>query len=112
MAEELAMLPEPYEFLELADKSSIRLRIQSYDYGLALIKPKYPGAPAQKEIKVLRFHMDRKDKPTAPHYWDFTASTAIASILPMLRANYHKTKVLVLTAQGVAPKKRFTVDWI
>jgi len=112
MAEELAILPEPYEFLELKDGETRRLRIQRYEYGLAVIKPRYYAAPAQKEIKVLRFHMDPKDKPTAPHYWDFTSGTAIASILPMLKANYHRTKVLQLKAQGEAPKKRFTVEWI
>jgi len=112
MEEELPLLREPYEYLELKDGATIRLRIQSYEYGRTIIKPRYYAAPAQKEIKALRFHMDPKDKPTAPHYWDFTAGTAIASILPELRAKKHLKYVLVLTAHGEAPKKRFTVAWI
>jgi len=112
MAEELELLPGPYEFLELPSGQAIRLRIQSWEYGLAVIKPRYYGAPATKEIKVLRMHMDPKDKLTAPHYWDFTASTAIDAILPELRAKKHLKYALVLKAQGDAPKKRFTVEWI
>jgi hypothetical protein len=112
MAEELLYLPGPFEILELQDGKTIRLRITEWAYGKMLIKPRYYGAPEEKEINVLRLHVDPSFKPTAPHYWDFTAGTAIASILPELRAKKHQTHVLVLTAHGEAPKKRFTVAWI
>jgi hypothetical protein len=112
MAEELPFLEAPFEILELADGKEIRLRITRYEYGRMLIRPRFYGAPAEKEIKVLRLHVDRAAKATAPPYWDFTAGTAIASILPMLEAGMHRTKTLVLKAQGEAPKKRFTVAWI
>jgi len=112
MAEEMPFLEGPYEILELADGKQIRLRIREWAYGKMLIKPRYYGAPAQKEIAALRLFVDPADKLTAPHYWDFTAGTAITDILPELRAKKHATHILVLTAHGEAPKKRFTVAWI
>lgn len=109
MAAENARLPEPYELLDLADGASESFVPVRYERGTMEIRPRWRGAPATKEIPVLRVHVRTEDKPFFPHYWDVTSKTAAAQLLPMLMDPRARDYMITVTKYGVAPRARFTV---
>ena len=109
MAAEVGRLPEPYELLDLPDRGSESFVPVRYERGTMIIKPRYRGAPEEKEITVLRIHVRTEDKPFFPHYWDVTSKTAAAQLLPMLMDPRARDYVITVTKYGVAPRARFTV---
>lgn len=110
MAEELRRLPGPYEILELADRESKDLRVVSWERGTMEIHPRYPGAPETKEIPVLRVHVSADTKPLPPHYYDITSKTLTAQLLPFLLEPGFEKWTFRVTAYGVAPRKRFSLE--
>ena len=110
MAEVMRRLPGPYEILDLPDGGSVRIRVVSYERGSVIIHPKYAGAPAEKEIPVLRVHLASGVKPYPPMYWDITSKTLTAQMLPMLMEPGFEKYEFVVTKHGVAPRARFTLE--
>jgi len=110
MAEVLRQLVGPYEILDLPDRGSVRLRIVTWERGSMLIHPRFPGAPAEKEIEVLRVHLAPGVKALPPPYFDVTSKTLIAQLLPLLLERDFDRYVYVITKFGVAPKARFTLE--
>ena len=106
----LAELPPPYEILELRDGESIALKIVDWRLGTMRIHPRFPGAPPEKIIKVLRLYVPREMKKVGPNYWDITAQTLVYQLLPFLQDPRFREKTFKITAYGVAPRKRFTVE--
>ncbi len=102
------MLSEPMEILELGDGSSFPLRVLRWEKDEAIIRPAH--APQGKGITVLRVHVRAEDKATTPLYWDITGKGAIALLLPQLTQPGFEKKTFVLSAVGVAPKKRFSLE--
>jgi len=74
------------------------------------IHPKYPGAPPVKIIKALRVLVSAGTKPLGPPYWDITSQTLIATIKPLLAASKVSPFKCRLTAHGVAPSKRYSLE--
>ncbi len=125
-------LPRPYEILELADGQSARLRIRGWSEGTMRIFPADWEARIQadlrrgaidqaeaerrrrdgKEIGGLRIVIPAEDKPAGPAWWDLTGTTLIAQLQPYLAAPGYRDKVFRITAHGVAPKKRFSLEVI
>jgi len=112
MAVELRRLVGPYEILDLPDRGSARLRIVSWEQGSMIIHPEYPGAPAEKEIPVLRVHLYPGVKPYPPPYYDITSKTLQAQMLPMLMERGFENYWYVITKYGEAPRARFTLERI
>jgi len=112
VAEVLRPLMEPYEILDLPDRGSITLRVVSWERGSMKIHPKYPGAPVEKEIPVLRVHLAAGVKPTPPQYFDVTSKTLSAQLLPYFLERGFTEYRYVITKYGVAPKARFTLERI
>ena len=110
MAAEVGRLPEPYEILDLGDGASEAFVPVKYERGTMIIHPRYRGAPAEKEIPVLRVHVRTEDKAFFPHYWDVTSKTAAAQLLPMLMDPRARDYMITVTKHGVAPRARFTVS--
>ena len=106
----LPELPGPYEILELRDGESVTLKIRDWRLGIMRIRPRFAGAPPEKVIKVLRLYVPRETKPVGPDYWDVTSQTLIYQLLPFLQAPDFRAKSFRITAFGVAPRKRFTVE--
>jgi hypothetical protein len=102
-------LSEPFEILELADGQTIRLRIANFEWGEAVIHPRYPGAPVEKRIPVLRLYVPADYKPRGPPYWDVTSKTLQAQLKPLLEGLKASGREVVITAHGVPPSKRFTL---
>ena len=110
MSENLRRLVGPYEIFELADRESVTLRVTSWERGSIVIHPRYEGAPAEKEIEAMRVHLAPGVKPTPPMYWDVTAKTLIAQLMPILLERGQERYEFIVTKFGVAPKARFTVE--
>ena len=107
---ELRRLIGPYELLDLPDHGRVELRITSWERGSLISQPRYAGAPAEKEIGALRVHLAPGVKPYPPMYYDITSKTLIAQMLPVLMEPGYVDQVFVITAYGVAPRKRFTLE--
>jgi len=110
MAAELRRLPGPYEILDLPDRGSVTLRVRSYERGLMTIHPRYEGGPEEKEIPVLRLHLQEGVKPYPPAYYDVTSKTLQSQLIPMLAATGFDVYEYVITKFGEAPRARFTVE--
>jgi len=108
----LRSLVGPYELLDLPDRGSVKLRIQTYERGTMMISPKYAGAPETKEIEVLRVHLAPGVKVLPPPYYDITSKTLTAQLLPLLMERDYERYTYVITKYGVAPKARFTLERI
>lgn len=100
----------PYEILELASGQSVSLQPISYERGTITIHPRWEGAPAEKEIGALRLHLREGTKPYPPMYFDVTSKTLIAQLLPLLSAPRFENYAYIVTAYGIAPRKRFTLE--
>lgn len=110
MTEELRRLPGPYELLELKDGEGIDLKVIGWERGTMEIHPKWPGAPESKEIPVLRVHVPVEFKAYPPRYYDVTSKTLMAQWIPLLARPDYKKWTFRITAHGVAPRKRFTLE--
>jgi hypothetical protein len=126
----MAELPRPYEIMELADGDRLKLRIKGYTYGTIRILPtgwetrvksdlqrgQIDQALATvllrdgKPIAALRIVVDQVSKPVGLGYWDITSTTLIAQLLPFLETAGYRAKTFTITAFGVAPKKRFSLE--
>jgi hypothetical protein len=102
------MLAEPMEILEIGDGTSVPLRILRWEKEDAIIRPAH--APQGKAIPVLRVHVRPEDKASSPFYWDITGKGAVALLMPYLQQPGYEKKTFVLSAVGVAPKKRFSLE--
>lgn len=110
MSRELRELLGPYELLELADREHAVLRIVSHELGTMVIHPRWPGAPAEKEISVLRVHLAPGVKLYPPMYFDITSKTLIAQLQPFLLERGFERYEFVITKYGVPPRARFTLE--
>ena len=109
--EELKELPPPYEILELEAEEERCFTVVQWEYGKIVIHPRWPGAPEKKVVRCIRMHVEERDKPLFPHYWDATASTLVPQLLAILSkvgVPPHKARICIKKI-GVAPKARFQV---
>jgi hypothetical protein len=124
------VLAEPLEFLDLEHANSVTLALTSFQQGQAAIHPKAvtpratriymdqnglteppaPGTPITNWVPVLRVFGARIDKPSPLSYWDISSKTLQANLLPRLIANQGGTLTVTLTANGVKPTKRYSVE--
>jgi len=108
----MAQLAGPYEILELRDGESKELTILKYESGTVIIHPRYPGAPTSKEISAIRLYVPQAEKPAGVPYWDVTSQTLIAQLKPFLEEIPEKGLRIRLTAHGIAPSKRYTLELV
>lgn len=130
MSTGLTALPEPMEFLDLAHGHSIQLRIDRYIDGVATIhptavtnrhrriymdqqgltEPPARDTPIGLQVPVLRLYGTRLDRESPTKYFDVSAKTLQADLLPRLIAANGSSLVLTITAIGERPTKRFSVE--
>lgn len=126
----LALLPEPYEFLDLENGHSIRLSIDRAVLGMAVIHPKEvtsrhirihmqannltapppSGTPISVPIPVLRVFGQRLDAVSPLKYWDISSKTLTADLLPRTSAIAITPLIVTISAHGEKPHKRFSVE--
>jgi hypothetical protein len=105
-------LKSPFDILELRDGESKVITPVHFELGEMEIHPRYYGAPPSKKIEVLRVYVPRAEKPAGADYWDITSKTLIYSFLPFLRAPEYKGRSFKITAYGVAPSKRYSIELV
>lgn len=96
------------EILDLQDRQSATFQILDYELGGGEIKN--DENPSGKEIQFLRVKVRPSDKLTGPAYWDISSKTLQAQLLPLLESGYAKGRVWKVTAYGVRPRKRFSLE--
>jgi len=109
VSSELRELLGPFELLDLGDREHVVLRIVSSELGSMVIHPKWPGAPSEKRIPVLRVHLAEGVKPYPPMYFDITSKTLIAQLQPFLLERDFERYDFTITKFGVPPRARFTL---
>ena len=103
----MAPLPGPFEILEMSDGEVRELHILSWQSGEMLISPRDGRGP--KTITAVRVFVPPTDKLAFPFYWDLTATTLVAQVLPILQSRPAGGVELRLSKYGVAPKARYSV---
>jgi hypothetical protein len=106
--EELQFLEGPYEIFELGDGGKYTFRPTKWKLGWMEIHPRW--LPKPKRIKALRIWIPEEYKPLFPDYWDVTAQTLIAQLVPILERPDFTELLITVTKYGVAPKARFKVE--
>ena len=95
------------EILELAPGESRSFTVLWAEEGRTIINPR-DGRPP-KEIPVLRLHVDPKDKPTFPQYYDVTGITLQAQLKPLVLAPGYVARRFTVQKVGSGPQARFTM---
>lgn len=128
----MALLPEPYEYLDLHDGEHVKWHITDYLIGEANIAPKNPtarhivihmeqnqltaappaGHPITVTVPVTRLYGTRLDKPSHAAYLDVSSKTLQATLKPLLDSGVWRGRSLMFTANGHAPAKRYSVELI
>jgi hypothetical protein len=123
-------LPEPMEYLDLEHANSVVLNINRAELGTAQIHPKNltprnirlymqqnglseppaAGVPVTVRIPVLRLFGSRVDATSPLSYWDVSSKTLQANLWPRLQAFNGLSLQLTITANGVRPTKRYSVE--
>jgi len=104
----MATLPEPYELMDLQDKEAVTFRVTRYEEGEIPIKT--TEEPGGKIVHACRVHVPREDKPIGLPYYDITSKTLCVQIEPFLRDPVQRARRFTVTAHGVRPRKRFSLE--
>lgn len=102
------MLPGPYELLDLQDKELRTFRVVKFEEGEIPIKTQ--DEPGGKIVQACRVHVRTEDKVAGLPYYDITSKTLCAQILPFLRDPGQRARRFTVTAHGVRPMKRYTLE--
>lgn len=103
-------LPEPMEYWDMNPGESRTLEISGYERGRNTIIPRSGPNKGPKLVDHLRLHLEPGIKETLPYYWDITAKTLIAGLLPYLNAGRHMTHRFIVTKIGQGVRSRFSLD--
>ena len=95
------------EIFELAPGESRSFTVLWAEEGRTIINPR-DGRPP-KEIPILRLHVDPRDKPTFPQYYDVTALTLQAQLKPLVLAPGYVARRFTVQKVGSGPQARFTL---
>jgi len=124
------LLPEPYEFVDLDHLTSMVIQVTGYLDGTVIIHPKRPtprhvrimmdqramtappaqGEPIANEIPAIRLLGHRLDEMSGSPYWDVSSKTLRADLLARFTSGQAFPVTLRLTANGHAPRKRYSVE--
>lgn len=104
----MAELPGPLELLDLQDKESATFKVVRFLEGTAKIKT--DDVPEGKEVAILRVHLVPGTKTIGLNYWDISSKTLQAQLVPFLKDPAQRQRTFKVTAHGVRPRKRFTLE--
>ena len=103
-------LPGPYEILDLKDGESVRLRVVSWERGVAGFHFRRLPPGEVEMVRVLRVHLAAGSKAYPPHYWDIHQKRVISQLLPLLLARGWQHYEYAVTKHGRPPEAWFTVE--
>jgi len=103
---------EPFEFWDMADGETRRIRVTAWEVGETEISPRYLATPTAKRIRVLRLWLAEGIKTTLPNYWDITSKHLIAAMMPYLQSPDYQKHQFTITKHGQMPSARFSMQVI
>lgn len=106
--ERVTTLPGPYEIFEIQDRESMLFQVVRFEEGEITINPK--GQPAGKVVEAMRIYVTPTSKPAGVPYWDITSKLLRAQLRPFLQDPVQSKRLFKVTAHGVPPTKRFSVE--
>jgi hypothetical protein len=126
----MALLEEPMEFVDLMPGASMTLLVTMFRDGEAVIHPNTvtnrhlrqhmdqrglsapppAGTPISVQVPVLRLFAQRLDKPSNAPYFDVSSKTLRADLLARFNNGAALPMTIALTANGVRPYKRYSVE--
>jgi hypothetical protein len=109
---ELPELPGPYEYWDMKDGETRKIRVLRWELGWTTIQPREQPPGTTKRVRVLRLHLPPDIKPTLPYYWDISSNHLREALMPYLTQPGYEKYTYVITKYGVAPSARFTLDII
>jgi len=101
-------LEPPIELLDLPAEGELVTRVTRMEEAQAFIKP--ARAPQGVNVQVIRLHVPPSDKPTAPLWWDVTATTLHPSLRVQMPAAIAGGLWVKIRKYGVAPRARFSLE--
>lgn len=107
---DLPALVGPFELLDLEDGGILSLIPISWERGTMVIHPQRNGGQVALTVGALRLHVSPETKAAPPYYYDITAKTLQAQLMPLLMLTGYDRYRYVITKHGVAPKARFTLE--
>jgi hypothetical protein len=99
-------LPGPLEILEMGDGEVRTLAVVGWETGAVTLTP---VGRLTKTVLGVRLHVRPDSKGMFPFYWDLTAATLVAQVIPTMEAHPGQGVILEVTKSGVAPKARYGV---
>lgn len=129
--EALKELSPPFEMLDIDPGQTVTMTVLRWEFGLAVIHPRYPGAPPEKEVTILRIWVPVEQKieqlrklgkippgggPAAagaqlavPPYWDIAQRRLQEGLKPLLPAPGGKPVTIEVQKIGLPPRAYFSV---
>lgn len=101
-------IESPFEILELPDGGQLFTHVTGFEDGSMAITPR-DGRPS-KVVRTVRIHVLPAEKAHFPFYWDLTAQTLIAQLLPMLPMIVREKKLITIKKSGAGPSARFSLE--
>lgn len=105
-------LTPPFEIFEFRPGVPATFEITAFKIGRMRIAPRWPGAPALKDILAVRIYVKPETKPAFPYYYDITPSRLVHQLAAMLTAGIPSGKKLRITRDVAGPKAHFTIEWV
>jgi hypothetical protein len=110
--ETLPFLDPPFEILEFEPGKAYEFTVAAFKIGRLKIKPRWPGAPEEKEVIAIRIFVPKEEKPQFPHYWDITPSRLVTQLAAMLIAEFPRQRRIRVLRDIAGPKAHFSVQWV
>jgi hypothetical protein len=124
------LLPDPCDFVDLNEGERMTLSIDRWEDGSTIIHPNHPsprhvrqhmeqrnleappapGTPISVEIPVLRLYGQRVDQTSPCRYFDVTSKRLRADLLARLTNRENMPLVVTISASGMRPRKRYSVE--
>ena len=101
-------LPHPYELFVIEEGDVAEFTVVSFEQGMIESRQTWlPGSPTTWKPGV-RLHVDPRDKPDFPHYYDVVQARLVPQVLPIVTRGVPVR--LRIRARGAPPKKYHSVE--
>ncbi|MEM2618911.1 MAG: hypothetical protein QW356_05455 [Candidatus Hadarchaeales archaeon] len=133
-AEALPPLEPPFNMFDVDPCQTVTITITAWKFGTAVIKPRYVGAPPEKEVVILRLYAPkaqvveqlakikrlppglppavRPEEVGVPPYWDIAQRRLQEQLKPLLPAPGGPPVTVEIHKVGTPPRAFFSVRLI
>jgi len=105
-------LPHPQNPLDLEPDQEVEFKIQNYELYRFTIHPRYPGAPASKDVMALRLYLQPPYRWRGLSYADATATKLVAQLGAIVQMPGYRDYIVRIKKIGEPPRAEFQVSLI